>query len=323
MIQEKDVEFVFVTDVSNLTERKDLINVGVRIFDKLYMLQSGKTVDATVGHLVWTTFRDGDSLVPYKFNPDVHHEWRTTTSLEEYTPVLSFDLPADDIAALVNMPSSATYLPLEGLKEVKIQSLSNWTSDEEGIVYDTASNEVQVLAMISGDLAPQFGAWFNATVETLQGKNLVTTGQYWKLTKHGEAFYDNFKKRFQGVPYQERVVTWFEYTFGPAFSDIMERLYRYGEESIELLQAGGVTEDDVIELVRYVYGRPIGEIKQEIGGVITTLMIYCHVMGINFDDAAETELDNIYGRIDRIRYKQQTKPHASPLPGGQEKKELK
>ena len=68
------------------------------------------------------------------------------------------------------------------------------------------------------------------------------------------------------------------------------------------------------QLVDYTYGRPVGEARQEVGGVVTTLSALCSAQGIDMHDAAEAELARIWTKIDVIRAKQAAKPKHSPLP---------
>lgn len=86
--------------------------------------------------------------------------------------------------------------------------------------------------------------------------------------------------RFLGLPamgeptrpsFQERVHAWVTECFGEhSAQDRTERAHRYLEESLELAQALGCTESEVMRMVRYVYSRPRGEATLEIGGVMVT-----------------------------------------------------
>lgn len=115
--------------------------------------------------------------------------------------------------------------------------------------------------------------------------------------------------------YQRRVEKWLEACFPPQVrSDRRERTHRFLEEALELAQANGVTRDDALTLVDYVFGRPTGEPAQEVGGVMVTLASLCSASEINMEDAGDRELERNWERIDLIRSKQQSKPHGSPLP---------
>lgn len=116
--------------------------------------------------------------------------------------------------------------------------------------------------------------------------------------------------------YQERVIRWMQDTFGPAIAaDKAERNFRFVEEALELAQACGCDREDVLKLVDYVYGRPVGEKGQEVGGVAVTLAALCTATGLDMEEAAEAELQRCWKNQDRIRAKHAAKPVRSPLPG--------
>ncbi len=119
-------------------------------------------------------------------------------------------------------------------------------------------------------------------------------------------------------PYQVRVDGWMQECFGEQIAlDITERNHRFLEEALELVQAKGCTSDECVKLVGYVFGRPVGEASQEVGGVRVTLSALCNAAGIDEDLAAETELKRILDpkMVEKIREKQKSKPSFSPLPG--------
>jgi len=115
--------------------------------------------------------------------------------------------------------------------------------------------------------------------------------------------------------FQARVQPWMMACFGPAISaDIEERNHRFLEESLELVQASGCTASEAHQLVDYVFGRPVGELRQEIGGVMVTLAALCLAHGEDMHAAGETELARIWTKVEAIRAKQAAKPKHSPLP---------
>lgn len=93
--------------------------------------------------------------------------------------------------------------------------------------------------------------------------------------------------------------------------------YRFAEEALELVQACGASKEDVLRLVEYVYDRSMGEPAQEVGGVMVTLAALCFCNQIDLGSAAETELERVWQKIEKIRAKQAAKPEGvrSPLPG--------
>ncbi len=114
---------------------------------------------------------------------------------------------------------------------------------------------------------------------------------------------------------QSRVAAWMDACFGPVISaDRIERNHRFLEEALELVQACGCTREDCLQLVEYVYGRPVGEPTQEVGGVEVTLAALCLANDIDKHEAAEVELARVWTKIDAIRAKQAAKPRGSALP---------
>jgi hypothetical protein len=117
------------------------------------------------------------------------------------------------------------------------------------------------------------------------------------------------------APLQQRVQPWMTACFGPAISaDTQERNHRFIEEALELVQACGATQSEAHQLVDYVYGRPVGEKVQEVGGVMVTLAALCLAQGLDMHQAGEVELARIWTKVEQIRAKQAAKPKHSPLP---------
>lgn len=115
--------------------------------------------------------------------------------------------------------------------------------------------------------------------------------------------------------FQARVDPWMQACFGPEISsDRVERNHRFLEESLELVQSLGCSRDEALQLVDYVFDRPLGNPSQEVGGVRVTLAALCLAAGLDEDECAETELAQIWTKVERIREKQKTKPKNSPLP---------
>lgn len=115
--------------------------------------------------------------------------------------------------------------------------------------------------------------------------------------------------------FQARVQPWMMACFGAEISaDGVERNHRFLEESLELVQASGCTASEAHQLVDYVFGRPVGERAQEVGGVMVTLAALCLAQGLDMQAAGETELARIWTKVEAIRAKQAAKPKHSPLP---------
>lgn len=124
-----------------------------------------------------------------------------------------------------------------------------------------------------------------------------------------------------GQTFQAGVSDWMGQCFLPSlYSNMTERGDRLLEEVLELLQAHGYDSTRVATLVNYVYGRPVGEPAQEVGGVMVALAGYCWIAGLDMHDAGSAELRRIAQPevMEKIRRKQMAKNAMrfdTPLPG--------
>ena len=118
-----------------------------------------------------------------------------------------------------------------------------------------------------------------------------------------------------GRAFQARVNDWMMACFGAEISaDVTERNHRFLEEALELVQACGCTKSEADQLVAYVYGREVGDLPQEIGGVMVTLAALCTAVCWDMALSGELELAWVWTKVDAIRAKQAAKPKHSPLP---------
>lgn len=93
---------------------------------------------------------------------------------------------------------------------------------------------------------------------------------------------------------QMRVGAWVLRTFGSkALSDREERGLRLVEESVELAQAVGIDKERLHLIIDRVYERPVGDVKQEVGGVFTTLAAAATACNVDLDLAAEAEVARV------------------------------
>lgn len=116
------------------------------------------------------------------------------------------------------------------------------------------------------------------------------------------------------MTFQEEVELWMQECLGlKVLNDIDERNHRFLEEALELVQACGCSASEAHQLVDYVYGRPIGERHQEVGGVMVTLAALCLAQRLEMHDCADRELARAWTQIKVIRAKQEIKPKFSPL----------
>lgn len=133
--------------------------------------------------------------------------------------------------------------------------------------------------------------------------------------------YRGARGRFDNLvgAFQDRVQPWLIECFGPTIAgDREERNHRFLEEGLELVQSLDCTREAAHALVDYVFDRPVGEPKQETGGVMVTLAALCLANDIDLHQAAEVELYRISApeTVLKIRAKQAAKPKHSPLPQG-------
>jgi hypothetical protein len=119
----------------------------------------------------------------------------------------------------------------------------------------------------------------------------------------------------EGESFQAKVQPWLLACFGEMIpGDREERNHRFLEEALELVQSCGCTASEAHQLVDYVFGRPVGELHQEVGGVMVTLAALCLANDADMHAAGWVELDRIWGKVEAIRVKQAAKPKHSPLP---------
>lgn len=104
------------------------------------------------------------------------------------------------------------------------------------------------------------------------------------------------------MSFQKRVFQWVTHAFGKTKAEsLQERNRRFFEEAIELVQALGMTKDECTYLVDYVYGRDVGEVGQELGGVSVTLHALAEAAGHSLDSRGEEELARVWTCVDKIR----------------------
>lgn len=110
------------------------------------------------------------------------------------------------------------------------------------------------------------------------------------------------------MTFQEAAYDWALSTFGyEIVSNTEERALRFTEEALELSQAVGLTKEQVLQMVDYVFSRPKGDVVQEVGGVMNTLGIMCSVYMVDLQTAFETELNRCWHNRDKIRDKAMAK----------------
>ena len=234
-------------------------------------------------------------------------------------------------------------------QQTKAQFLRETTANRRDDLVDDAESEAKALSTVAawlesqkqrvwrhvkrGTLYTEIGRaeLQDATGSVVEGCSLVvyrgTDGRLW--ARQEDEFEDG---RFEAaaspeildgtappteavVSFQVRVDRWIQHCFGPEIgADKVERNHRFIEEALELVQSGGCTASEAHQLVDYVFGRPVGEMHQEVGGVMNTLATLCNAYGVDLNGAAETELARVWAKSDQIRAKRAAKPKHSPLP---------
>lgn len=101
---------------------------------------------------------------------------------------------------------------------------------------------------------------------------------------------------------------WALQTYGSAVHGVRYQAFRFIEEALELVQAMGLTKEDVSRTVEYVFARRRGDAYEEFGDVRLTLDIMAESLHISSDDAYENCLLRVAGLdILKARAKDQAK----------------
>lgn len=96
---------------------------------------------------------------------------------------------------------------------------------------------------------------------------------------------------------QRLVVDWAKACFGaPQVNSLPQRGLRLCEEAIEAAQAAGCNKQMLHDLVDYVYGRPVGKLFQEIGGVAVCAFVLADAGGFYAEDAETAEISRILSK---------------------------
>jgi 3-hydroxyacyl-CoA dehydrogenase len=77
-------------------------------------------------------------------------------------------------------------------------------------------------------------------------------------------------------------------------TDKRTRLLRFIEEAMELVQAGGLTREEIDCVKMMVFNRPAGELAQEIGGVMVTLYLVAERHGLDVEEEEDREIARIH-----------------------------
>jgi hypothetical protein len=156
--------------------------------------------------------------------------------------------------------------------------------------------------------------------DTIGGKQ-ISGDEYWAVTTNElnalQRELAEAKAENERLPaFLDRVHAWMLETFDmETVRNKTERNHRFLEESLELVQSLGCTQAEAHMLVDYVFGRPVGEPHQELGGVMVTIAALCNANDMDHEKAGADELTRCWQNVEKIRAKQAGKPRNSPLPG--------
>jgi len=96
---------------------------------------------------------------------------------------------------------------------------------------------------------------------------------------------------------QHTIARWCAEAFGQEHaSSLPQRGIRLLEEAIEAAQAAGCSADMAHRLVDFVFGRPVGELRQELGGVGLCLLALANAAGLSADDAEDEEARRVLSK---------------------------
>lgn len=135
--------------------------------------------------------------------------------------------------------------------------------------------------------------------------------QVWKITE------DAAKALVKATQFQARCQGWLDVVTHDDPTDLDERIARFLEEALELVQALGMTRDAALQLVYYTFSRPAGEPAQEFGGMLTTAAVLADFTGRDLMACGEAELARVWAPevIEKIRGKRSRRHGRGPLPG--------
>ena len=95
---------------------------------------------------------------------------------------------------------------------------------------------------------------------------------------------------------QAEVFAWARAAFGESGTTIAQRGIRLLEEAIEAYQAAGCSAKMAHELVDFVFGRPVGDIRQELGGVGVCTLVLAAAAGASADDEEAREVQRVLAK---------------------------
>ena len=103
--------------------------------------------------------------------------------------------------------------------------------------------------------------------------------------------------------WQKLTMRWQRLIFGDLVLSPHVRILRLVEETFELAQAENVPEEQLLQVLRQVYDKKIGQPEQELGGVLICLAIYAETKGYDLEERFWAEFERIMDPaiMDRVR----------------------
>lgn len=103
---------------------------------------------------------------------------------------------------------------------------------------------------------------------------------------------------------QYKLRTWLVACLGEkTLMDPKDRAMRVLEEALELAQAADISVEKASAQLHHVYSRPVGDLNQEIAGVLNTTLLMAECVGQDALHLGSTELVRAWTNIDLIRRK--------------------
>lgn len=109
--------------------------------------------------------------------------------------------------------------------------------------------------------------------------------------------------------YQKLIFSWTHLTLGYSGNETHERSRRFIKVAAELVQSVGISEEEVLRIIKYVYSRPVGHVYNEFGGTAVTLLALAQVIGVDVQEALDAEVQRICRPeiIEKVRKSQERK----------------
>lgn len=83
---------------------------------------------------------------------------------------------------------------------------------------------------------------------------------------------------------QRMAFAWAVQTYGEVAKKARYQAFRFLEEALELVQAMGLTKEDAIRTVEWVFSRSVGTVRVEVGDVRLSIDILAESQGVSSDD---------------------------------------